>query len=109
MKQHSAQKAVAIVAVGAVLPDAVDVDTYWANLKAGRYSIGEVPKERWDPALYFDSDPKAPDKAYSKIGGWVREWKWEPLKWRLPIPPKVADGMDLLRSRKSTGKVVITP
>ena len=94
MKQHSAQKAVAIVAVGAVLPDATDVDTYWANLKAGRYSIGEVPKERWDPALYFDSDPKAPDKAYSKIGGWVREWNWEPLKWRLPIPPKVADGMD---------------
>ena len=36
----------------------------------------------------------APDKTYSKIGGWVRDWEWEPLAWKLPIPPKVGDAMD---------------
>ena len=39
----------------------------------------EVPPERWDPALYYDPDPKAPDKTYSKIGGWVRDCEWDPL------------------------------
>ena len=52
-----------------------------------------IPK-RWDPALYYDSDHGAPDKTYSKIGGWVREYPWDPMKWHLPIPPRVADAMD---------------
>jgi acyl transferase domain-containing protein len=53
-----------------------------------------VPKQRWDPELYFDADPRAPDKTYSKIGGWVRDWDWSPLEWRLPIPPRVGDAID---------------
>ena len=64
--------AIAIVGVGAVLPDALDVPAFWENLKTGRYSISEVTPDRWDPAKYYDPDPKAPDKSYSKIGGWVR-------------------------------------
>ncbi len=87
-------RAVAVVGVGAVLPDAPDAPAYWQNLKAGRYSISDVPGDRWDPDLYFDPDPRAPDKTYSKIGGWVNDWHWAPLEWRLPIPPKVADAMD---------------
>jgi acyl transferase domain-containing protein/NADP-dependent 3-hydroxy acid dehydrogenase YdfG len=77
-----------------VLPDAPDAATFWANCKQGRYSINEVPKDRWDPEMYWDPDPKAPDKTYSKIGGWVREWEWKPLEWRLPLPPKVDAAMD---------------
>ncbi len=91
---ESAQKAVAIVGVGAVLPDAPDAPTFWENVKNGRYSISEVTPDRWKPEDYFDPDPSAPDKTYSKIGGWVRDWTWDPLKWKLPIPPKVSDTMD---------------
>jgi acyl transferase domain-containing protein len=80
--------AIAIVGVGAILPGAPDARAFWANLAAGRSSIADVPKDRWGPELYYDADPKAPDKTYSKIGGWVRDWDWSPLKWRLPIPPK---------------------
>ena len=94
MKQHTERNAIAIVGLGAVLPDADDVGQFWNNLSAGRYSIGDVPADRWSTDLYYDADPSAPDKAYSKIGGFVRDLKWEPLKWRLPIPPKVAGAMD---------------
>ena len=92
--KNSRHRAVAIVGVGAVLPDAPDAPTFWENIKQGRYSISEVPKERWDPELFWDPDPKAPAKTYSKIGGWVKEWAWEPLKWNLPIPPRVGESMD---------------
>ena len=80
--------------VGAVLPDAPNVPAFWENVKNGRYSISEVTPDRWDPALYYDADHSAPDKTYSKIGGWVREYVWDPMKWRLPIPPRVVDAMD---------------
>jgi acyl transferase domain-containing protein len=77
------------------MPDAANADKFWQNIKDGRYSISEVPGDRWDADLYYDADPKAPDKTYTKIGGWVRDWEWDPLKWKLPIPPRVAAQMDL--------------
>jgi acyl transferase domain-containing protein len=91
----AAEKAVAIVGVGALMPDAANAPKFWQNIREGRYSISEVSRERWDPNLYYDPDPKAPDKTYSKIGGWVRDWEWDPLKWKLPIPPRVSQAMDL--------------
>jgi acyl transferase domain-containing protein/NAD(P)-dependent dehydrogenase (short-subunit alcohol dehydrogenase family)/acyl carrier protein len=92
--ESTTHKAIAIVGLGAVLPDAPNVAKFWDNVKQGRYSITDVSPDRWDQALYYDADPSAPDKAYSKIGGWVREFSWEPLKWHLAIPPRVVDAMD---------------
>jgi malonyl CoA-acyl carrier protein transacylase len=92
--KDTAHRAVAVVGLGAILPDAPNSGQFWENIKSGRYSISEVEAGRWDPDLYFDSDPKAPDKTYSKIGGWVRDWEWKPFDWKLPIPPKVASAMD---------------
>ena len=92
--EDTAYRAIAIVGVGAVLPDAPNVPAFWENVTTGRYSITEVPPDRWDQALYYSPDPSEPDKTYSKIGGWVREHVWDPMKWRLPIPPRVADAMD---------------
>jgi acyl transferase domain-containing protein len=91
---QTARKAIAIVGVGAVMPDAHDGPSFWQNIKDGRYSIKDVPPGRWDPNKYYDPDPKAPDMSYSKIGGWVTDWEWDPLKWKLPIPPKVSQVMD---------------
>ena len=87
-----ADRAIAVVGVGAVLPDAPDAPTYWQNIRNKRYSISDVPIERWDPADYFDPDPNAPYKTYSKIGGWVRDFEFDWKKFR--IPPRVAAAMD---------------
>ena len=93
--EDTAYRAIAIVGAGCVLPDAPNVAAFWQNIKNSRYSITEVPADRWDPALYYDPDHSVPDKTYSKIGGWVREHPWDPVKWRMPIPPRVAAAMDL--------------
>ena len=92
--ESTSSRAIAIVGVGAILPDAPNVAAFWENIKGGRYSISEVDPKRWDPELYFDPDHAAPDKTYSKIGGWVREFVWDPMKWHLPVPPRVVDAMD---------------
>ena len=92
--EDTANRAIAIVALGAILPDASNVPTFWENIKKGRYSISEVTPDRWDASFYYDSDPTVPDKTYSKIGGWVREYRWDPTKWHLAIPPRVTDAMD---------------
>ncbi|TAH51278.1 MAG: SDR family NAD(P)-dependent oxidoreductase [Chloroflexota bacterium] len=90
MNEH---KPIAIVGVGAILPDAFNVTDFWNNLIAGRYSITETPGDRWSILDYYDPDPNAPDKTYSKIGGWVRgfEFDWKKFK----IPPRVAQAMDI--------------
>jgi acyl transferase domain-containing protein/acyl carrier protein len=92
--ENTSYRAIAIVGAGAVLPDAPNVPSFWENIKSGRYSVTEVDPKRWDPALYYDADHAAPDKTYSKIGGWVREFVWDPMKWRMPVPPRVVDAMD---------------
>ena len=92
--KDTAHRAVAVVGVSAIMPGASNARAFWENLKSGTYSITDVDPERWDPELYYDPDPKAPDKTYSKIGGWVRDFDWDPLAWRLPVPPKVSDAMD---------------
>ena len=92
--ESTSSRAIAIVGAGAILPDAPNVPAFWENIKSGRYSINEVDPKRWDPALYFDPDHAAPDKTYSKIGGWVRDYVWDPMKWHLPVPPRVVNAMD---------------
>ncbi len=86
--------AIAIVGVGAILPDAPDVQTFWKNIQAARYSISEVSAERWNPDLFYNPDPTAPDKTYSKIGGWVRGFKFEPAKMGIAIPPRIQEQID---------------
>jgi malonyl CoA-acyl carrier protein transacylase len=85
-------RAVAIVALGAILPDAPNAPAFWQNIVGKRYSITDVTPDRWRVEDYYDPDPAAPDKTYSKIGGWVRgfafDWK------RFTIPPRVAAAMD---------------
>jgi acyl transferase domain-containing protein len=85
-------RAVAIVGLGAVLPDALSVGQFWDNLIQRRYSITEVPPDRWSIAHYYNPDPAAPDKTYSKIGGWVQgfDFNWK----NFHIPPRVSASMD---------------
>src|SRR5262249_1121482 len=57
---------VAIIGMSCLLPGAKDVEEYWDNIIAKVDAISEVPSDRWDIARYFDADPTARDKIYSR-------------------------------------------
>ncbi len=88
----SEERAVAIVGVGAMLPDAPNAPAFWQNIVDKRYCISETPANRWSIADYYDPDPNAPDKTYSKIGGWVKDFQFDWKRFR--VPPRVAAAMD---------------
>ncbi len=90
----SSPKAIAVVGLGAILPDAYDVASFWNNVLNKKVSIGEVPPDRWDTALYYDPDPKAIDKTYTKIGAFVKDYQFDPFKNGIAIPPRVLSVMD---------------
>jgi amino acid adenylation domain-containing protein len=52
--------AVAVIGMAGRFPDAPDIDTFWANLLAGRVSVREVPPGRWDEA---ELAPDVPTRA----------------------------------------------
>src|SRR5690242_1764286 len=84
MPETPVKEPVAIVGMGCVLPDAPGVEAFWANVLAGRSSVREVPRERWDPDLFWSADKSAPDKTYAKIGSFVADDAFQPLEFRMP-------------------------
>ncbi|MES0872717.1 SDR family NAD(P)-dependent oxidoreductase [Sinimarinibacterium thermocellulolyticum] len=86
---------VAIVGIGVTLPGANSPDDYWELILKQRSVLREAPRERWDPALFYDPDPKARDKVYSKWGGFLDEVPFDPLKFG--IPPKSMKAIDPLQ------------
>ena len=83
---------IAIIGMGAIMPGANDKETFWNNILNKKNCITEVPKTHWDINVFYDPDHKAKDKTYSKIGGFIRDFKFDPIKHR--IPPQIAAQMD---------------
>lgn len=50
---------------------ATDPDNYWRILRSGIDAITEVPAARWDVSRYYDPDPDAPGKMYTRWGGFI--------------------------------------
>ncbi len=62
---------IAVIGIGAIMPGALNKEEYWQNIINGKNCITEVPKEKWDSSLFYSADRTAPDKTYSKIGGFI--------------------------------------
>ncbi len=86
---------IAVVGMGAVMPDADNLQEFWQNILSGHDAIREIPQDtpyRWKLSTYYNPDPKAVDKTYSKIGAFVPNIKFKPIEFR--ITPKTALQMD---------------
>ncbi|WP_413790842.1 MULTISPECIES: SDR family NAD(P)-dependent oxidoreductase [unclassified Pseudomonas] len=65
-----ARQDIAIIGMGCRYPGGVtDPASFWSMLVEGIDGVGEVGNTRWNSAEYFDADPDAPGKMYSRWGG----------------------------------------
>ncbi|UXA13859.1 SDR family NAD(P)-dependent oxidoreductase [Mycobacterium sp. SMC-8] len=62
---------IAIVAVSCRFPGAPDPEAFWEVLAGGVDAIREVPEDRFDIDEYYDPDPDAAGKTYTRFGGFL--------------------------------------
>ena len=78
------QLKLAIVGVSALFPGSQDSAGFWQDILAGRDLITDVPPERWLLNDYYDPDPSAPDKTYSRRGAFLGPTPFDPLSFGMP-------------------------
>ena len=65
---------IAIIGMGCRLPGGADnPEAFWQLLCDGVDTISEVPKERWNIDQFYDPDPDAKGKMYTRYGGFLKE------------------------------------
>lgn len=67
------QDEMAIVGMSCRYPKAENLEGFWKVCVEGVDAISEVPIERWDMANFYDPDPLAKGKIYSKWGGFLEK------------------------------------
>lgn len=69
--------------MGCRFPGAPDLKAFESLLLEGRCSIEELPEDRFNQARYYDPDPAAPGKSYSRIGACLDDVTVDPGRYRL--------------------------
>ncbi|GAB7106059.1 hypothetical protein JCM4814A_43730 [Streptomyces phaeofaciens JCM 4814] len=69
---------IAVVGMACMFPQAPDLPAFWANVVAGVDAVGEVPPERWDPAVHHGTSTP------SKWGGFLPPIPFDPLRYGIP-------------------------
>ncbi|MHA6832456.1 SDR family NAD(P)-dependent oxidoreductase [Ralstonia pseudosolanacearum] len=67
----SSDRDIAIIGMQGRFGEAGDLDQFWRNIWQGRELIKEVPADHWEVAPWFDADPEAHDRTYSKWGSFI--------------------------------------
>ncbi len=84
---------IAVVGLGCRFPGAEDPAAFWDLLRNGRDATGEVPPGRWDVDAFYDPEPQAPGKAYTRRGGYLRDVAGFDPEF-FGVSPREAAGMD---------------
>src|SRR5579859_7242963 len=103
---------VAVIGVGALLPDALDIEALWSNLLNRRSALRPIPTEIWDPQHFYGHDTEEEDLSSSQLGGVVRGMRFDPREFN--IPPSTEAALDitqkagLLAARSALGQIGIS-
>ncbi|HEU5379702.1 MAG TPA: SDR family NAD(P)-dependent oxidoreductase [Ktedonobacteraceae bacterium] len=66
------EEPIAIVGIGCRFPGGADTpEAFWRLLREKREALSEVPPTRWESARFYDPDPQAPGKMYTRTGGFL--------------------------------------
>ncbi|NYI04014.1 type I polyketide synthase [Allostreptomyces psammosilenae] len=94
LAKQARHEPLAVVGIGCRLPGGVrGVEQFWDLLTEGRSGIVEVPADRWDVDEFYDPDPEAAGRTYTRHGGFVdgiREFD----PGLFGIPPREAVSID---------------
>ncbi|MBD2729713.1 acyltransferase domain-containing protein [Nostoc sp. FACHB-892] len=88
--QHSP---IAIIGMASIFPKARNLQEYWENIVKKLDCITDVPLSRWNTKDYYDPNPKAPEKTYSKRGGFIPDVDFDPIEFGLP--PNILEVTDV--------------
>ena len=91
MTQHR-EAPIAVVGLGCLFAGSTDPTSLWRNIVEARDLITDVPPDYWLTADYFDPDPRAVDKVYSKRGAFLPRVVFDPLKYG--VPPRLLPSTD---------------
>jgi len=84
---------IAVIGIAGLFPDSKDIEEYWDNIINEVDTIKDVPASRWKIEDYYDPDPSAPDKTYSKRGGFIPDVDFNPMDFGLP--PNILEVTDV--------------
>lgn len=66
------EEPIAVIGMACRFPaGANNTEAFWNLLETGKDGISEIPKDRWDADSFFDADPLAPGKMYTKLCGFL--------------------------------------
>jgi len=74
-------KTIAVVGMGCIFPDAMDISEYWNNIVYGVDSVRNVPDSYWSIEDYYDTNPNKKDKTYSKKAGIVGDTAFDAIEF----------------------------
>ncbi len=89
---------IAIIGLSGRYPEAVDIESYWQNLREGKDCVIEVPKERWDWRDYYSEDRSRSGHHFSKWGGFISGVaEFDPLFFNIsPVEAEILDPQERL-------------
>jgi acyl transferase domain-containing protein/acyl carrier protein len=71
--QRAQNEPIAIVGAGCRFPGGADgLDSFWQLLDAGADAVTQVPGDRWNADAFYDPNPDAGGKTYTKHGAFVK-------------------------------------
>jgi acyl transferase domain-containing protein len=84
---------VAVVGIGALLPDALSPAQLWSNLLARHSALRPVPKDLWDEDHYYGRTAVRNERTSSRLGGLLRGFRFSAREFG--IPPSVDIDLDI--------------
>ena len=98
IKYYYPDERIAVVAMGGLFPDAVNVDSLWNNIISKKVSIREIPDHLFDKKVFYRPEvlgkANKGDKSYTKVAAIPEMNDFSALTRKYRIPPAVAEYMD---------------
>lgn len=98
---------IAIVGMGAIFPGAQECAAFWNNSLDSKCFVREIPEDFWSVEDFYDPNPYAEDKTYSKKAGVLDPVNFNPIEFGIPPKTMQSIGVDQLYGLVLTRQALI--